>query len=173
MVDHAKIIEKAKRSSFYLKLLNWSVNRMVPFNKPHGFRILSIADYGLKTFLPYKKRNLNHIRGLHACALATLSEFTTGFLLVSRLDATKFRLIMQRLEMEYHYQGKLEATAEFTVSEKWFRENIYDPLTINDAIVVPCEIRIHDTKGNHLTTGKVFWQIKDWSKVKTKITAQA
>jgi acyl-coenzyme A thioesterase PaaI-like protein len=169
MVDRAKIIEKAKHSSIYLKVLNWSLDRMVPFNKPHGFSILSVEDYRLTTLLPYKKKNFNHIRGLHACALATLSEFTTGFLLVSRLDPKKFRLIMQRLEMDYHYQGKMDATAEFTVSEKWFQENIYDPLKMQDAIVVPCEIRIHDVKGNHLTTGKVFWQVKDWSKVKTKV----
>lgn len=169
MVDRAKIIEKAKHSSFYLKLLNWSLNRMVPFNQPHGFRILSLGDYHVKTFLPYKKKNFNHIRGLHACALATISEFTTGFLLVSRLDPKKFRLIMQRLEMDYHYQGKMDATAEFTAHEQWFQENIYDPLKINEAILVPCEIMIHDVDGNHLTTGKVFWQIKDWSKVRTRV----
>ena len=171
MIDPAKIIEKAKHSSIYLKLLNWSLNRMVPFNKPHGFKVTEIGDFHLKTLIPYKKKNLNHIRGLHACALATISEFTTGFLLVSKLDGKKFRLIMQRLEMEYHYQGKMNATAEFLTSEKWFAENIYEPLKINDAIVVPCEVSVHDIQGNHLTTGRVFWQIKNWSKVKTKVTA--
>jgi acyl-coenzyme A thioesterase PaaI-like protein len=171
MVDAAKIIEKAKHSSIYLKLLNWSLNRMVPFNRPHGFRVLSIGDHHLKTLLPYKKANFNHIRGLHACALATIAEFTTGFLLVSRLDTKKFRLIMQRLEMEYHYQGKMDATAEFSASESWFEENIYGPLKMNDAVVVPCEIRIYDVQGNHLTTGKVFWQVKSWAKVKTKVAA--
>ena len=170
MIDPAKIIEKAKRSSFYLKVLNWSIDRMVPFNKPHGFRIVNIGDYSLKTLIPYKKRNFNHIRGLHACALATISEFTTGFLLVSKLDGKKFRLIMQRLEMEYHYQGKMDATAEFSVSENWFAENIYDPLKVMDAVVVPCMVKIHDIQGNHLTTGKVFWQIKNWSKVRTKVS---
>jgi acyl-coenzyme A thioesterase PaaI-like protein len=170
MIDPAKIIEKAKHSSFYLKVLNWSMNRMVPFNKPHGFKILSIGDYHLRTSIPYRKRNWNHIRGLHACALATISEFTTGFLLVSKLDAKKYRLIMQRLEMDYHYQGKMDATAEFSTSSDWFEKNIYVPLRSNDAVVIPCEIKIHDAKGNHLTTGKVFWQIKNWSKVKTKVT---
>jgi acyl-coenzyme A thioesterase PaaI-like protein len=169
MIDSAKIIEKAKRSSFYLKLLNWSLNRMVPFNKPHGYKIVSIGDFHLKTRIPYLKKNWNHIRGLHACALATISEFTTGFLLVSKLDAKKYRLIMQRLEMDYHYQGKMDATAEFETSAQWFEENIYNPLTTLDAIVIPCVVKIHDAAGNHLTTGKVFWQIKNWSKVKTKV----
>ncbi|HEY0655032.1 MAG TPA: DUF4442 domain-containing protein, partial [Chryseosolibacter sp.] len=118
--------------------------------------------------IPYRKSNFNHIRGLHACALATISEFTTGFLLVSKLDAKKYRLIMQRLEMDYHYQGKMDAFAEFQISEAWLAENIYTPLKSKDSVVVNCQVRIHDTKGNHLTTGNVFWQIKDWAKVKTK-----
>lgn len=169
MIDRSKIIEKAKHSSVYLKVLNWSLDRMVPFNKPHGFKVLRIGDYSLKTFIPYKKKNFNHIRGLHACALATLSEFTTGFLLVSRLDATKFRLIMQRLEMDYLYQGKMDASAEFSLSEQWFADNIYEPLKSSDSVVVTCEVKIHDDDGHHLTTGKVLWQIKNWSKVKTKV----
>jgi acyl-coenzyme A thioesterase PaaI-like protein len=170
MMDASKIIEKAKTSSIYLKLLNWSLNRMVPFNKPHGFKILTIADDHLKTFIPYKKKNLNHIRGLHACALATISEFTTGFLLVSKLDPKKFRLIMQRLEMDYLYQGKMDATAEFSTTTRWLDENIYHPLKTREAVIVACEIKIHDVKGNHLTTGKVYWQIKNWSNVKTKVS---
>src|SRR5687768_10915048 len=155
MIDPAKIIEKAKHSSFYLKVLNWSMNRMVPFNKPHGFRILSIGDYHLKTSIPYRKRNWNHIRGLHACALATISEFTTGFLLVSKLDAKKYRLIMQRLEMDYHYQGKMDAVAFFEATEEWLDRKIYEPLRTSESVVVICEVKIHDVQGNHLTTGHV------------------
>jgi hypothetical protein len=168
MLDPNVVYQKAKTSSFYLRLLNWSLARMIPFNKPHGFKIVALDDYFLKTIIPYRKSNFNHIRGLHACALATISEFTTGFLLVSKLDAKKYRLIMQRLEMDYHYQGKMDAFAEFKISEDWLNDKIYSPLKSNDAVVVKCEIKISDGKGNHLTTGNVFWQIKDWNKVKTK-----
>ena len=171
MLDPNRIVQKAKTSSFYLTLLNWSLNRMIPFNKPHGFRILEIGDHHLRTLIPYRRRNFNHIRGLHACALATISEFTTGFLLVSKLDAKKYRLIMQRLEMDYHYQGKMNATATFTISEDWLQQQIYDPLKTQDAVVIMCEVKIHDEQGNHLTTGKVYWQIKDWQKVKTRLSA--
>lgn len=152
-----------------MKVLNWSLDRMIPFNKPHGFRIVDLGDDHIKTSLPYKRRNFNHIRGLHACALATISEFTTGFLLITKLDAKKYRLIMQRLEMDYHYQGKMEAYATFHVSESWMNEKIYVPLQVGESTVVPCEVKIHDSKGNHLTTGKIYWQVKDWSKVKTRV----
>jgi len=168
MFDAAKILQKAKHSSFYLMLLNWSLNRMIPFNKPHGFKIIQIGDYRLKTLMPYRKSNFNHIRGLHACGLATISEFTTGFLLLSCLDMKKYRIIMQRMEMNYHYQGKMDAIAEFVISREWLDEKVIIPLQTAESVVVPCEVKIHDIKGNHLTTGTIFWQFKDWAKVKTK-----
>jgi hypothetical protein len=89
-------------------------------------------------------------------------------MLITKLNPAQYRLIMQRLEMDYHYQGKTDATASFTVTPQWLKEQIVDPLQHQDAVVVPCEVKIHDVKGNHLTTGKVYWQIKDWKKVKTK-----
>lgn len=164
------IIDKAKTSGFYLWLLNFSMNRMIPFNKPHGFKVLEITDTSIKTKLPYKTLNFNHIQGLHACALATLSEFTTGFLMISRLDPKKYRIILKTLEMEYHYQGKMDGIGTFEISDAWLEEKIYAPLKTEDATVVICEVKIHDTDGNHLTTGKVHWQVKSWNKVKTKIS---
>ena len=62
----------------------------------------------------------------------------------------------------------MDAFAEFSATDEWMQLHILAPLNGNGAVVVPCEVRIHDVKGNHLTTGKVFWQIKDWSQVKTK-----
>jgi acyl-coenzyme A thioesterase PaaI-like protein len=170
MFDPKEILQKAKSSAFYLMLLNWSLFRMIPFNKPHGFRIVEVDDFRLKALMPYKKSNFNHIKGLHACGLATISEFTTGFLLLSSLDLKKYRIIMQRLEMDYHYQGKMEAYAEFKISREWLDEKVINPLQQQESVVVPCEVKIHDARGNHLTTGKVFWQIKAWDKVKTKVS---
>lgn len=169
MLNPEEILQKAKTSSFYRKILNWSLNRMIPFNKSHDFKIVEVGDFRIKTLIPYQKSNFNHIRGLHACALATISEFTTGFLLLSSLDMKKYRIIMQRLEMDYHYQGKMNATAEFAISQEWINEKVINPLQTQESVVIPCEVKIHDEKGNLLTTGKVFWQVKDWSRVKTKV----
>jgi acyl-coenzyme A thioesterase PaaI-like protein len=161
-------IERAKHSKFSLWLLNNGLARMIPFNKPHGFKITEIGDYHIKLLLPYKRRNLNHIKGLHACALATLSEFATGLLLISKLGFTTYRIIMHRLEMDYHYQGKMNATTHFAISERWLNDQIYEPLKTGESANVICEIKIFDEQNNHLTTGKVHWQIKEWKRVKTK-----
>ncbi len=168
MFNPAQLLEKAKTSQRHLKLLNFGLARMIPFNKPHGFRIIEIKDRCVTTLLPYKRMNWNHIKGLHACALATISEFTTGIVLLSSLDPNQYRIIMQRMEMDYHYQGKMNVTAKFEVTEEWLKQEVIDPLKQEDAVVVKCEIKTIDLDGNHITTGNIYWQVKDWKKVKTK-----
>ncbi|GAA5028722.1 hypothetical protein GCM10011506_14070 [Marivirga lumbricoides] len=163
-----QLIRKASQSKFYLWVLNRGLDYMIPFNKPHGFQLISIQEDKVRTKLPYKRRNLNHIKGIHACAMATVSEFTTGLMILYKLDAKKYRIIMQKLEMDYHFQGKMNAYAEFSIDANWVKEKVEEPLQKNDAVVIPCEIKLYDEKENHLSTGLIYWQIKPWDKVKTK-----
>lgn len=167
-MDLVAITNKAKTSSFQLWLLNFFFERMVPFNLPHKFRITHIGDNNVKTSLPYRRRNLNHVKGLHACALATLTEMTSGFMLAVKLDPKKYRLILRRLEMDYLYQGKMDAVCEFVITPEWMNANIYDPLLKADSVDIIAEVKIFDIKGNQLTSGKAHWQVKDWAKVRTK-----
>lgn len=163
-----EITDKARRSGFYLWMLNFFFDRMVPFNLPHKFRITYIGDNDVKTLLPYRKRNLNHVKGLHACALATLTEMTSGFMLAVKLDPSKFRLILRRLEIDYMYQGKMDAVCEFSLTPEWMKDNIYDPLSNADSVDIIADVKIFDVKGNQLTLGKAHWQVKPWAKVRTK-----
>ena len=168
-MDLNKMIERAKSSPFQMKIFNFGLSRMIPFNRPHGFRVVEIKDESIRTKLPYKKINFNHIRGLHACALATLSEFTTGLMLLTKCNPKKYRIILQKLEIEYLYQGKCDAYAEFKFSENWLNEHVIIPLEKDESTIVDCEVKIIDDKQNHLTTAHVFWQLKEWSKVRTKV----
>jgi len=163
------LVRKARTSPFFMWLFNKSLAAMIPFNKPHGFRVHSFTDWTLTTAIPYRKSNFNHLRGLHACALATICEMTSGLLLIMKLDPKKYRIILKKLEVDYHYQGKMDAFGTFEISQQWLNEFVLQPLASSEAIIVPCEVTIHDTAGNKLTTGRVFWQIKEWKKVKTKI----
>jgi hypothetical protein len=164
------LAKKAATSNFYRWVISFGLNRMVPFNKPHGFKVVHIDAHKLTVRLPYKKRNLNHVKGLHACALATLAEVSSGFLLVSRLDPKKYRLILQRLEMDYHYQGKTDAFGSFSFTESFLSEAVMHPLQSAEKLLLPCTVQIHDVAGNHLATGVAHWQIKRWSAVKLKPT---
>jgi len=167
MIKANALIEKAKTSRFYLNMLNFVLSRIVPFNRPHFFRIISISDNEIKVNLPYRRVNLNHLKGLHACALATLAEFTSGVLLLNLLDTNQYRMLIKNLHMEYHYQCKSEALAFYSINEETVKSNIIEPLRNQDSIELHCEVKIKDKAGNHVCTGKVNWQIKSWNKVKT------
>lgn len=163
------LLNKARTSAFYRWILNIALWRAIPFNHPHRFRIEAVEDERISIRMPYRKSNLNHIKGLHACGLATLCEYACGLQLVRLLGPDKYRIIMQKLEMEYFYQGKTDAILNFELKRSFIEEHILIALQTKDAVLYTFDLQIHDTTGNHLCTGKVTWQIKDWSKVKTKL----
>lgn len=168
-MNFEKYINDAKRSKFGLFKLNFGLGYIIPFNRPHKIKIVEIKEDAVKTIIPYKRKNMNHIKGIHACGMATAAEFASGFLLLTKLGSKKYRLIMESLEMKYHYQAKTDIYAEFKATEDWINEKIVTPLESADAVMIKCEIQLHDTKGNHVATGYTNWQIKPWSKVKTKL----
>jgi acyl-coenzyme A thioesterase PaaI-like protein len=171
MFNPDTIFKKAAHSSFYLWLMNRALNRLIPFNGPHSFEVLEVSPNHIRTKLPFKRKNLNHLKGLHACALATLSEITGGLLLISRLGFKNYRIILKELKMEYHYQGKTNAYANFEVEEAWMKTEVINVLEEQGEVTVPCVVKSYDEMGNHICTGTTYWQIKTWQKVKTKINA--
>lgn len=168
MANIASAFDRAKKSSFRLFLLNLGLSRKVPFNRPHKFRVVKLTDNSIVTRLPYRTLNLNHIHSLHACALATLSEFSTGAFLLSKLDPAKYRIILKELKMEYHYQGKTDVVAHFGLTQSEINDHILIPLQ-SGPVDITCEVKTKDTEDNHISTGWITWQIKDWKKVRTKV----
>ncbi len=114
-------IEKARHSRFNLWIINRVLAKMVPFNAPHGFKIVAVGEDSLTTFAPYKKRNFNHVKGIHACGIATIAEFAAGMMLIREFNVTKYRTIMSKLETTYHYQAKkdLRGVSSITKKQKW------------------------------------------------------
>lgn len=169
VMNFEKYIAHAKKSKFGLFKLNLGLGYMIPFNHPHGIKIAELGDDFVRTKIPYQKRNFNHIKGIHACGLATAAEFASGFLLLTKLGSENYRLIMESIEMKYHYQAKKDVYAKFEVTEKWMNENVFMPLKETDVLFIRCEILLHDTENNHVATGYTNWQIKPWKKVKTQL----
>lgn len=168
-MNFEKIVQQARTSKFGLIKLNFGLGMLIPFNKPHGIKIKEITDHRITTIIPYKRRNLNHIKGIHACGMATAAEFASGFLLLMKLGNKDYRLIMQSIKMEYHYQAKKHVVAQFNATDEWLNEHVIQPLKQQDAVLVQCQIELHDNAQNHVATGYTNWQIKRWDKVKTKL----
>jgi len=168
-MNFEKHIIAAKTSKFGLWKLNFGLFRLIPFNKPHGIKLSKLTDNSIETSIKNKRSNRNHIKGIHACGLATASEFASGFLLLTRLNPKKYRLIMESISMTYHYQAKSDVVAKFSITDEWLSENILIPLKKESIVYIKCQIELYDTENNHISTGYTNWQIKDWEKVKTKV----
>ena len=112
----ATLIQKAEHSKLYLWLLNRVMSHAVPFNKPHGFSVIDITSHHVTTFAPYRKKNFNHVRGTHACAIATVGELAAGIMLMYHFSPVEYRFILSTMQIEYHYQAKKNITATATLS---------------------------------------------------------
>ncbi|WP_142600788.1 PaaI family thioesterase [Solitalea koreensis] len=162
------LIDKAKTSSFNLWILNRVLWRVIPFNNPHQFKIESITDKSVSIRMPYIRKNMNHIKGLHACGLATLCEYACGLQLMNVLGAANYRIIMKDLRMEYFYQGKTDVSVTFNFDKKQ-ADTLLKDLNESEAVYKTFELPVYDANKNHICSAHVNWQIKGWDKVKTKM----
>jgi acyl-coenzyme A thioesterase PaaI-like protein len=163
------LLEGARKSRLKLRILNLFLGWLIPFNRPHGARILELGKEHVKTTAPYKRKNLNHIRGVHACCIATVAEFSSGLLFLSRLNPSRYRLIMARLEIDYYYQAKHAIIAETRISEQQLKDEILRPLADTDKLLFTQTTEVHDSQQHHIATARVTWQIKRWDAVKTRV----
>ncbi len=163
------LLSKAGTSPFYLWLLNRLLGRVVPFNRPHGFSIDRIEENKIVTRAPYRRINHNHIRGIHACAIATIAEFSSGLALLSKLDPRKYRLIMARLEIDYLFQARQEILATTTLDMQQVVQQLIKPLQEADAVSFTQETQVSDRQGHEIAKARITWQIKPWAKVKTRL----
>ncbi len=165
----APLTARAAESAFWLRVLNLVLGRVIPFNRPHGFGIEMIGEEFVRTKSRYRKANFNHIRGIHACAIATIAEFSSGFLLLTRLDPARYRLIMSKLEVEYHYQAKEDIVSESRFDHERMLAEVIEPLKSEEMVTVTMESRIFDSSGHDIALAHTTWQIKRWDRVRTKV----
>lgn len=162
------LVQKAQGSKFYLWVLNFILLRTVPFNKPHRLKVLSVTNEELVIGAVNKRFNQNHIKGIHACLLATLCEYASGLSLLLRLSTTDYRIILKSIHMTYHYQAKTDVQVIFKLTEKEAETNFRIPLQNAEAIFHEFTVEVYDADKNHICTGLINWQIKAWKNVKLK-----
>jgi len=158
------ILNKAYKNNFWLWILNKALNRIIPFNAPHKFYIDKIDLNNIQVNIPYIRKNLNHLKGVHACALATASEYACGFLLISRLSPSNYRLIMRNMHVDYVKQGKENLKVKFNLSEDRLLE-IKRRLEVSQQSLEIFEVEIRNAKGDLISIAKLEWQLKEWKMV--------
>lgn len=160
------VLLKARTSPFYLWILNQLLWRLIPFNHSHKVTIHAISETSVTIRLPYRKSNLNHLQGMHACALATLCEYACGIGLMTQLDPNKIRIILKEIKLDYHAQGKTDVFAHFDIDAQQLQSEILEPLANFGTVLRAYTVKAFDTKQKLICTGEITWQLKSWDKVK-------
>lgn len=162
------LAQRARTQAWARWLLSQGLGWLIPFNGPHRFRVVRVEAHALTLKLPYRRRNQNHLKGLHACALLTLAELTSGACLLLKVDPRRYRIILQKLQADFHYQARRPAYARFEAPPQWVKEAVLQPLENQDKVTLPCTVELYDDHQNHLATARVHWQFKTWKSVKTR-----
>jgi acyl-coenzyme A thioesterase PaaI-like protein len=163
-----RLIENARSSDRWLMVLNRLMRLLIPFNGPHGVKILELGLNRVRTGAPCQRKNYNHIRSMHACVIATIGEYSAGMMLISRLDPTRYRLIMSNLEVEYLFQAKQDIVAETLLEEDELENEILQSLAEKGVAFKSLETLVTDADGRKIARVKTRWQIKSWDKVRTR-----
>ena len=162
------LMHAARHSSWSLCCFNIFMWWGVPFNRPHKIRVVAVDGVSVKASINYSKKNMNHIRGIHACAIATVSEYVAGLCLLQSFHPKKYRIIMSSLEATYHYQAKRKLNAVAQLSPKAV-DDVKMQLKAEASVKHVMVSEVLDVDNNHVATVKTTWQVKPWSKVKLKL----
>lgn len=151
-----------------LLLLDLMLHRLVPFNRPHGIRLAEVSEDRVSVVLPWRRANLNHLGGMHACAMATAAEYSSGLLLLRKIDPSELRLIMRSIAVDYSKQGRGASVASSELSGERFEKEVLAPISESGLADVVLESKVVDRSGNELCTARVAWQLKRWDRVRAR-----
>ena len=88
------------------------MQEVIPFNRPHRLMVKSLSDERCEVALPLRRRNLNHVGTMHACALATAAEYASGLCVLSALGVGRARLVMANMQISYSRRADSNCVAE-------------------------------------------------------------
>jgi acyl-coenzyme A thioesterase PaaI-like protein len=159
-------VELAKAGNF--AWLNLVFRRVLPFNAPHGIKIVGLDENQVRVTLPSRRANQNHLKGMHACAMATACEFCSGMAVLIRFDMADYRLIMNRLEVNYVRRpapGNCTAVSDIPIDlEVSVNTEIEQSKDGASRFTLPS--RLLDAEGEVVAEAQVHWHVKPWSRVR-------
>lgn len=160
-------LEKTLQTDFPGKWegLGFLMNKLIPFNRHHGLFLSILDNNTAKAELPLSRSNQNHLGSMHACALATVGEYCSGMLLIRNFSPTSCRIIIERLDIQYHQQAKTHVYAHAFLSSETI-EQIAKNLNDFGQTSTTLEAQLHNRENNLVAIIKTTWQIKKWSQIK-------
>lgn len=135
------------------------MQEVIPFNRPHRLRVVKLSDEECQVSLPWRRRNLNHLRTMHACALATAAEYASGLCVLSALGIENKRLIMSDLAMTYRRRAESAcvATAQLPPGEL---KVLKGELERDGRGSFVLRSAVRDAEGEVVAEAKITWHVK-------------
>lgn len=124
------------------------VGLMIPYTGSMRPIVMQIEPGYAQVHLPDRRRVRNHLRSIHAIALANLAEFTTGLATLTGAPADS-RAILVRLDISYHKKARGTLRSECRST----------PPTSSEEQELPVEAFIYDESGDCVATGTATWLI--------------
>jgi acyl-coenzyme A thioesterase PaaI-like protein len=163
-------ITRAETSSLHLWILNKLLLHVIPFNRPHGLKVLHISRTHVDVSLPFRIQNQNHVGGLHACALATCAEYSAGLLLLYNFRPDQHRLLLKRLDITFERQARAGVMARCVIEPNQFAL-LNEKLTRDGSTFVSLPVEVRDKQDELVCRLQVDWQIKRWEQVRSQLTS--
>lgn len=98
-----------------VRALSTVFGNVVPFVGTSGLRYESLSPARVVVSVRNRRRVQNHIKGVHAAAMALLAETATGFVVGMNLDDSKLPLI-KSLHVDYQRRATGDLTAVATLT---------------------------------------------------------
>ena len=95
-------------------IFSFLLGRMIPYSSTIKFRVTELAPGRTVVVMKDRKGLRNHLRSVHAIALANLGELSSGLAVITTVPES-MRGIPTRFDVEYHKKarGLISASATF------------------------------------------------------------
>lgn len=122
--------------------------RQAPYSASIGARVVELGPGHCRVEMPDRGAVRNHLRSVHALALANLAEFASGLSMLAGLPPGR-RGIVVRIEVDYlkKARGTITAAADVVPPDADFE----------GPLVLPVEL--YDAGGDVVARGRFHWKI--------------
>ncbi|KAG1663406.1 Dihydropteroate synthase [Nymphon striatum] len=144
-------------------LYNIILGRAVPYTGSIGAQVISLEPGYVKVVLKDRRAVRNHLKSIHAIALANLGEMASGLAMMSCIS-TSTKAIVINLEIEYLKKARGRLVAEGHANP---------PANVTEKTTTIVDAEIKDAEGDVVSRLKVHWLLSPADDNKETFTEHA